>query len=162
MRVEELKDGQKTALTETANIRKPAAAAPAPAPEQDFIEMDLDQLIKMGAIERDITVQSTVFKMRTLTEQEKSEVDDLLQDNALEDDAASMERRLRTMKRPLLSRSIVQINHVPFDTPDKKKKLEGVLQKMQDTLITYLFAEYIKLVNDQKELFAAGLKKNSQ
>lgn len=123
--------------------------------QNDFIELDLDSLIKLGVVERDIKIGNTIFTMRTLTEEERLSVE-LSIDSRITDEF----QRILQAKIPFLVKSIVKINGKPISA-DKQEYLKTVLSKMQGSLVDMLFIEYVNLVNDQKTLLNEGVKKNS-
>jgi hypothetical protein len=167
MKVNEVQDP--VAFSQNVNLKpKPAAARPVPQPvpaqqeQNEFIELDLEKLIKFGVVERDIPIGETVFKMRTLTEGEKSAAEAKVPSDMVGDDDKTMNQRITILKIPILIQSIIQINSVSFEAPESKKTLEDLLNKMQSPLVTRLFVHYLSLVTDQQQLFESGVKKNSQ
>lgn len=119
---------------------------------QDYIELDLDALIKLGVIEREVEIGGIKFTMRTLTEKEKQEVEAETNDGLPIDDP----RHIMNSKIPTLARSIVKVNNKPV-TP---KQLKGILEKMQSHVLDSLFLKYTELVKDQMDLLMLGAKKN--
>ncbi|MEM2175397.1 MAG: hypothetical protein QXI58_07250 [Candidatus Micrarchaeia archaeon] len=125
--------------------------------EQDYIELDIDSLIKAGVVEREVEVSGIKFTLRTLTEEERMQVESEVNDNLPIDDI----RHLMNLKIPILVRSIVKINGKPIN-PENREKLRKILYKMQSTVLDGLYLKYTELVRDQLALVELGAKKNGQ
>lgn len=122
---------------------------------EDYIELDIDSLIKIGVVERDINIGGTIFTMRTLTEGERMEIQSKLPKEGDEIE------KIMALKIPYILKSISKINGKVI-SEDKKQLLEKKLLEMQSALVDQLFIEYGKLVSDQRQLLEEGVKKNSQ
>lgn len=125
--------------------------------EQDYIELDIDSLIKAGVVEREVEVSGIKFTLRTLTEEERMQVESEVNDNLPIDDI----RHLMNLKIPILVRSIVKINGKPIN-PENREKLRKILYKMQSTVLDGLYLKYTELVRDQLSLVELGAKKNGR
>jgi hypothetical protein len=123
-------------------------------PEQDYIEVDLDVLIKAGVIEREVEVVGIKFTLRTLTEEERRKVEELTNDGLPIDDP----KHVLNSKVPMLSFAITKINGKPIP-PEKRPQLMNTLYKMQSYVLDQLFIKYMEIVSDQMALTEQSVKR---
>lgn len=124
---------------------------------KDYIELDLDSLIKLGVIEREVEVYGKKFTLRTLTEEERQIVEQESNDGLPIDDP----KHILNTKIPTLSFAIIKIDGKPI-LPENRERLKQVLRKMQGYILDKLFMKYMELIKDQFDLVELGLKKNGQ
>jgi mannose/cellobiose epimerase-like protein (N-acyl-D-glucosamine 2-epimerase family) len=121
--------------------------------EQDYIEVDLDVLIKAGVIEREVEVAGIRFTLRTLTEEERQKVEELTNDGLPIDDP----KHVLNSKVPMLAFAITKINGKPVP-PEKRSQLTSTLYKMQSYILDQLFIKYMEMVRDQMTLTEQSVK----
>ena len=124
--------------------------------EQEYIEVDLDALIKLGVVEREVVLGGIKFTMRTLTEEERQKVEEMVNDGLPIDDP----KHIMNTKVPTLAFAITKINGRPV-LPEKKAELMNTLRKMQSYLLDQLFIKYMELVRDQLALIEDSFKKGA-
>jgi len=124
-----------------------------PKKEQDYIEVDLDMLIKVGVIEKEIEVAGIKFTLRTLTEEERRKVEEMANDGLPIDDP----KHILNTKVPTLAFAISKINGKPIQ-PEKRNLLLEKLNKMQSYILDQLFIKYMEMVRDQMTLTEQSLK----
>jgi hypothetical protein len=124
--------------------------------EQEYIELDLDSLIKLGVVEREVTLGGIKFTMRTLTEEERQKVEETVNDGLPIDDP----KHIMNTKVPTLTYAITKINGKSI-LPEKRSELAVTLQKMQSYLLDQLFIKYMELVRDQLSLVEDSFKKGA-
>lgn len=125
--------------------------------EKKEIELDIEALIKLGVVERDVEVGGMIFTLRTLTEEEKLEVEQEVNDGLPIDDP----KHIMNSKIPTLARAIVKINGKTISEKNRNQ-LRQILLKMQNVVIDSLFLKYAELIKDQMDLLLTGVKKNGQ
>jgi len=121
--------------------------------ERDYIEVDLDTLIKAGVIEKEIEVAGIKFTLKTLTEEERQQVEKMTNDGLPIDDP----KHILNSKVPMLAFAITKINGKPI-IPEKKSQLINNLYKMQSYILDQLFIKYMEMVRDQMTLTEQSVK----
>ena len=106
--------------------------------------LSLEQLVKVGKVEDEVTIASFKFKLATLSSVENAEVVSVTS-NIKED-----EQKFSTLRFEILARAVECVNDVPLESlykgseTVKIKQRESILKLLQQTVINALWDAYDK------------------
>lgn len=124
---------------------------------KESIDVDLDNLILSGKVERELEVLGAKVTMHTLSQKEKEKS----LHNATVDILQKLDQ-FESVKIKTLVQAISKFGNKHFVSDESKKVLFELLENAPAILVDVLYGEYQKLVDDQNKLLDNVVKKNPQ